>query len=181
MALLPNSVLVRGDQSKVPIMNRRTEVLEKLADAVLARLEQSGNLTLRQLAYVDYHGFQKMTLPAQSMEPMAASLGFASNSVQAELVRVRSDLRHEVHHHQRAWAFAVALGEPEGFDPPRRAFAFLGGEWRPVSAGDRFSIPPGVRHGFTVETGGELTFLSLQSPPITGEHGDDYHRSGSTA
>jgi mannose-6-phosphate isomerase-like protein (cupin superfamily) len=147
--------------------------LESVAEAVLAWLEDQPAARLR---YADYHGFEKATLPADVVEAITDRLGFPRHAIQAELVRVRSDLRKEVHYHSYAFALAICLGERQGLDDPRGAAAFIDGAWQPVKAGDRFSIPPEMPHGFTVETGGDLTFLSLQSPPITGRNGvDDYH------
>lgn len=153
------------------------EKLQGVAQRILRQIRNTGGAGVwAQVQFADYHGFLKGGVPESILSNALAESGLSPAEVQAEFVRVERDLTHEVHRHNRSAAFAVCLGLEEGVTPPCRAQAFIGGRWVAVGAGEEVDIPPGQAHGFTVESGGELTFLSVQSPPITWSGEDDYER-----
>ncbi len=129
----------------------------------------------RELAWTDYHGFMKARLPEDRVDLTAIRYGQRASDVQVEVVTVNRDLAAEIHAHAHSRAFNVVLGPTEGFDEARGAQVFLKDRWLDIQSGDRIEFPQGVKHGFTVRPGGILHFLSVQSPPIVGRHGqDDY-------
>lgn len=123
----------------------------------------------------DYHGFAKVRIPGDSFPQTSAIVEIGPNQVQAEIVRVDKDLSHEIHYHKRASAYVIVLGDWEGIPEPKNAKMFVNGEWKDIGKGFERFIPSGTPHGFTVN-GGILYFLSVQSPPILNESGDDYHQ-----
>jgi mannose-6-phosphate isomerase-like protein (cupin superfamily) len=128
------------------------------------------------LTMVDYHGFWKSRLPHNLLQPVLGPYRLQPHELQIEIVKVDTDLTAEVHYHEFAHAVIYALGEGQGFDAASRALAFQEGEWRRIQSGAEIDIPPGTPHGFTVERGGVLWFLSVQAPPIVSHVGaDDYH------
>lgn len=152
-------------------------------------LEAVGNDILRELRNLpaeqvkslismsDYHGFWKSRLPVSFLRKVLTPYQLDPADAQIEIVMVDSDLTNEVHYHQVAHAVIFALGQHEGLDEAKAAMAYEGGAWRPIASGEMLDIPPGTPHGFTVGEDGELWFLSVQAPPIVGEHVDDYHRT----
>lgn len=124
-------------------------------------------------SFQDYHGFSKSRLPDSLLEKVLASSGLAKEQVQIEIVGVSSDLSDEVHLHEESDAFVVVLGPNTNFPEPSKASSFLNNVWVPISEDQEIKIPKGTPHGFTVSDGGSLYFLSVQSPPIVDEHGED--------
>ena len=130
------------------------------------------------LQFRDYHEFEKALLPRRWLDVFLAAYGYSAMDVQVEVVLVTRDLSHQIHYHNKASEYCIVLGEAEGFEKPRAARCYLYGIWRSLSAGSRISIPKKCHHEFTADPydHGTLAFLSVQSPPLESEHGDDYHR-----
>lgn len=125
---------------------------------------------------VDYHGFLKSRLPEEFLASVLDPFNLTADDVQIEVVEVTKDLSHEVHYHEAAYAYCVGMGEKYHVAPPQKAKAFLNDHWFSFNDGDSVEIPQRVKHGFTIEEGGILNFLSVQAPPIVGHGHDDYVR-----
>ncbi len=145
-----------------------------IAEKVISQLHDRDFIS--GLTWKNYHGFLKSRLPDVKFRLLAHELGFDAEKCQAEIVEVTKDLSKEIHLHRNSRAYCVVLGEKDGFADPLYASVFLGDEWKPVRVGDIVDIPPSTTHGFTIDKGGRLFFLSLQTPPIEHEGGDDYER-----
>jgi hypothetical protein len=124
----------------------------------------------------DYHGFKKGEVPRQLLEQVVDPVFGSHEWVQVEWVQVTTDLSSEVHYHAESTAVTVMLGETEHLPNPDRASAYLNGGWSPVTVGQELIFLPGMPHGFTVQEGGVLWFLSVQSPWIVSDQRDDYHK-----
>jgi hypothetical protein len=123
----------------------------------------------------NYHGFKKCALPEALVAPILRENGFAPREVQVEVVRVTGDLAHMKHHHEQSAAVCLVLGPRTQCPPPTRAEYYLHHSWSDVENEEQIiSIAAGETHGFTVERDGDLWFLSVQSPPIETENGDDF-------
>ncbi len=133
---------------------------------------------LNGLVMKDYHGFSKARWPEELLnDALRWTGGLTPDDVQVEIVRVQTDLTHEVHHHKTAHAFVIILGAWSNLPNPIHAEGFIGGQWQSVGAGQEIDIPPGTAHGFRVNGDGDLWFLSVQSPQIERSDGhDDYYR-----
>lgn len=148
--------------------------LNQIGEAVLEILTRP-NFSNR-LTWKDYHGFLKARIPQQDFVAIAHQHHFDAEAYQAEIVEVKKDLSDEVHLHRNSRAFCIVLGQHHGFHEARKAFTYLNDQWNPVKAGDVIDILAGTPHGFTIQPGGELFFLSIQTPPIEGVSGDDYEK-----
>lgn len=127
--------------------------------------------------FTNYHGFGKARFPHGIIADLLSSYGFTTKDVQVELVFVNSDLTREVHLHVDTNAYCVVMGKDVHYPNPDLARTYRDGKWIPLKAGDELAIPTGTKHGFTVNNGGVLYFLSVQSPPIVREDGhEDYVR-----
>jgi hypothetical protein len=157
--------------------------LSSIAEEIAADLAMSGRSASRDLldSMSDYHGFWKKSLPPDYVARFSSASRLDLRDIQADIVRVTTDLTAEVHFHAKASAFVVCLGHREGFPDPSKAKTFAAGSWKPLVGGERLEIPAGEPHGFTVDSGGVLYFLSVQSPPVNrAGHEDDYHRVSGT-
>jgi hypothetical protein len=127
-----------------------------------------------------YHGFYKYRFSKEFLKEIQILQGLDLDLIQIELIGVQSDLRHEIHYHEHSAAYVMVVGELEHLPTARNAFAYCGWPedkgWEPIDSTQALEIPQRTRHGFTVEEGGILYFISVQSPPITGAGYDDYHR-----
>lgn len=130
-----------------------------------------------ELRFENFHGFQK----ANINHILARVSGSLKEVASAEIVRVDRNLGSAVHKHLRSNALVLILGRKWYFSSPLNAFALVGvgddvsGPWVEVRMGEVLRITAGTAHGFTVEPGGILYFLSVQNPPITEEGGaEDY-------
>lgn len=133
--------------------------------------------TRAALRFADYHGFRKSRPPESIVTGILQARRLPAPAFQIDVVSVETDLTHEVHYHEHACAYVIVLGTTSGFPDPQGGYVFLQNSWNVVSAGQEVFIPPGVPHGFTVNPGGHLYFLSVQSPPIVRDDGhDDYVR-----
>ena len=130
---------------------------------------------LRESGHGEYHGHGKYRFSKKFLSGIRALRGQDLSKVQAELVCVKRDLSHEIHHHKKSEAYVIGLGQEEHLPNAKGAQVYSGSEWSSFETGDRESFPTGLAHGFRVLNGGILYFLSLQSPPISGEGYDDYH------
>lgn len=158
-------------------MSVTPQTLKEIARAVLAHLHDLSQEEMQHiLNMADYHGFLKSRLPEEFLNSLLIPFGITSNDVQIEVVEVNTDLTHETHYHKHSFAYCVCMGEMYYVQPPKNALAFLNDSWFPVHDGDVVEIPAGTPHGFTVEDGGTLTFLSVQAPPIVHDGHDDYIR-----
>jgi mannose-6-phosphate isomerase-like protein (cupin superfamily) len=151
--------------------------LKSIGDDILSVLRRlSPDSVSGMISMIDYHGFRKSRLPHGFLQPILAPYQLETDDAEIEIVRVDTDLTGEVHYHEYAHAVIAALGGAEGFENAQRALAYHGEGWRRIQSGEELDIPPGTPHGFSVERGGVLWFLSIQAPPIVNHHGaDDYH------
>lgn len=153
-------------------------VLESISRDISGILKKQGRVS-RTLRFDEYHGFRKSRLPTSLLTSVLNPRNFTETAVQIEVVHVETDLTHEVHFHKEASAYITILGEEFGFPNPREARAFLSKDWFVVAPCQELIIPAGTLHGFTVSPGGQLYFLSVQSPPIVRDDGhDDYFQLG---
>lgn len=151
--------------------------LRSMAKEILARLHDVPALDHAKIfQFQDYHGFSKTRLPDDFLNKVLALCGETKDNMQIEIVGVHADLTNEVHKHENSDAFVVVLGKHENFSEPFNAQTYKNNHWEFVSEGQEIEIPRGTPHGFTVAmNGGNLFFLSIQTPPIVDEHGtDDY-------
>ncbi|HYO56139.1 hypothetical protein [Archangium sp.] len=154
--------------------NVDARTLRAVNDDLMALLRRED---LSKLTMYDYHGFAKVRIPGEKLDPIAARHGADGQDIQAEIVGVMCDLSREGHVHKNAWAYCTVLGAKEHFEQVRGGYVRKWNEWMPVKSGDVIDIPPGTPHTFSVAPGGTLYFLSVQSPPIVDEHGeDDYYQ-----
>lgn len=130
----------------------------------------------RLLQMSDYHGFLKARMPQDFLEEILSPYQLTEWDVQIEIVKVDTDLSNEIHYHEGSYAYIVCLGQEYKTEDPKLASAYLKDTWTPIQAGDVIRIAPTTAHGFTVEEGGVLVFLSVQAPPIERDGNDDYHR-----
>jgi hypothetical protein len=149
--------------------------LQEAAHAVHHRIPQlvaEGSLIF---TFTKFHGFLKAGIPKDILDPLVRTLSLRPGQVQVEVAGVLEDLAREVHIHERTRAHVTCVGENFGLPNPRDAYAFLAGRWTPMRLGENLDIPAGIEHGFTVDPGGCLYFLSVQSPPLISEDGtEDY-------
>lgn len=158
-------------------MNTNIQTLKTIAGSVLEKIKNLSKEEARAiLNMADYHGFLKSRLPDNFLMSVLTPFSLNPHDVQIEIVEVATDLTHEIHYHKNSFAYVVCLGEVYHVTPPKNAKAFLNDKWFPVKDEDIVEIPAGTKHGFTIEDGGTLTFLSVQAPPIVGEGKDDYIR-----
>ena len=144
------------------------------ADMIIDRLHAMSDAEVQAWPFIDYHGFKKARLPEGLVAEVATAAGCKPEELQVEIASVHGDLTHEVHYHRDTTAFVACLGPAEKFPTPQKAQAFIR-KWFDFTVGQTVEIPPNTPHGFTVGEGGVLYFLSIQSPPIVGEDGqDDY-------
>lgn len=124
-----------------------------------------------------YHGFRKARFSDDFLHEVTKGHDLAPEDIQLEVVSVEQDLTDEIHRHHFSIARIICLGAEEGFSDARLAEGCLDLQWFPVKSGEALTIPAGAWHGFTVKDGGELWFLSVQSPPIVSADGkDDYEK-----
>lgn len=154
-----------------------TEIeLRKIGDTLLDYTRKQEGAIGRTLEFVDYHGFQKSRFSEDLLNEMLRPFHCTADDVQVEFIHVTSDLTDEVHYHEGSIAFVYVLGATEGFAEPQDAIAYKDGAWIAMKQGEWWMIPPKTVHGFSVLPGGELYFLSVQTPPIVHGTSDDYHR-----
>lgn len=150
-------------------------ILERLSREIKDALTDTA--VRNALVFEDYHGFQKSRLPSSVLAKVLLSRGLTEADVQIEVVRADRDLTSEVHYHEAAAAYITILGAELGFENPQGGRYFLEHAWHLAIPGQEIPIEAGVPHGFTVDAGGRLYFLSVQSPPIVRENGhDDYFK-----
>ena len=158
-------------------MNIQPQTLKKIVEVVLERFASLSQEEFRRILNMsDYHGFLKSRLPEEFLSEVLVPFKLTPADVQIEVVEVATELKHEVHYHENAFAYCVCMGEKYHVRPPLKASAFLDNAWFPVVDAAVVEIPPRTPHGFTIDEGGTLTFLSVQAPPIVGHGHDDYHR-----
>jgi len=147
--------------------------LNRIAEAVLERVRLAGGVA--PMMFTNFHGFLKSGLPNDVVGDVLRQFGLTPEMVQIEVAGVLTDLTHEIHTHQRTEAHVTCIGEDFGLPNPRGGYAFLRDRWVPVKLGDVFQIAVNVAHGFTVDPGGILYFLSVQSQPLVSPDGqEDY-------
>lgn len=158
-------------------MSVTPQTLKEIADKVLENLRQLPADEMKAIVNMgDYHGFLKSRLPEEFLSSILSPFNLTSKDVQIEVVEVATDLTHEVHYHEHSFAYCVCMGEEYHVKAPEKAKAYLVDHWAPVQDKDIVEIPAGTPHGFTIEEGGTLTFLSVQAPPIVHDNHDDYIR-----
>ena len=155
----------------------RSQDLKNIAAEILNYFRTSSSQAVQALLrFEDYHGFQKSRLPDTFVRTILKPFGYQPEDLQIEVIWVVSDLRHELHYHKNSFAFLHILGSGDHFNNPKRAFGYNDRAWISLQAGDEWLIPPKTTHGFTVDPGGVMYFLSIQYPPIVYGAVDDYHR-----
>ena len=153
------------------------DTLQQIADSILVKLSTASQEEADRLLQMnDYHGFLKAKIPEDFLEEVLSPFQLTTRDVQIEIVKVDTDLSNEIHYHQDSYAYCVVMGDEYKVENPRGAKGYLNDSWMPVNKGDVVKIPPKTHHGFTVEPGGILIFLSVQAPPIEREGNDDYHK-----
>ena len=151
------------------------QTLKEIAENVLKNLKGLSAEEMKTIVNMaDYHGFLKSRLPEEFLSSILSRFNLTSKDVQIEVVEVATDLTHEVHYHEQSFAYCVCMGEEYHVKAPQNAKAYLVDHWSPVEDKDIVEIPAGTPHGFTIEEGGTLTFLSVQAPPIVHDDHDDY-------
>ena len=162
------------ENSKKAIEKQKLVELKSVANAVVEQLRKMPEDEVHKtFAMIDYHGFEKARFPEAFLEELAKLKNLNAREIQLEVVHVARDLTHEIHYHRSSSAVTTILGPEEKFSAPKLGKAFLTDHWFDVNVGDVVEIPAGTPHGFTVEEGGSLYFLSIQSPPIVKETGED--------
>lgn len=157
-------------------MKNDSQDLLRIGQNVIKQLQERAEQGIRSpLSFADYHGFQKSYLPDELLQRALEPFSYSSETIQIEIVRVVSDLRDQVHYHERSTAYVYALGDKVGLQDPKEAYAYQEDSWVVVKEGDGWMIPPRTPHGFTVNEGGVFFFLSIQTPPIVHHGLDDYH------
>lgn len=91
------------------------------------------------------------------------------NNIEISLVKITEKGLYPQHVHQNSDAYFIIIDGQA---------IFLSGENRKnISKGEKIDVPRGMPHGFELEEGCFLEFISIQSPPIkdsdTGE--EDFH------
>jgi len=158
-------------------MNIEADTLKQIANSVISKLKSVSEDELKDILQInDYHGFLKSRISESFLMEVFSPSQLTSRDVQIEIVKVETDLSKEIHFHENSYAYVICLGKEHNLEDPRNAKAFLKNSWFPVRVGDVIKIPPKTLHGFTVENGGILTFLSVQAPPIEQFGIDDYHK-----
>ncbi len=129
-----------------------------------------------------YEGFEKSRIPRCYLEEIKALRSVIDlNNIQAELVRVPSGSKTDKpHYHKKSDAYVICLGYQDRMPDPCHALRYycrVGGHdhWLPFAVNEEIAIPRGSHHGFCIKPGGTLYFLSVQSPPISSEHHNDFH------
>ncbi len=81
------------------------------------------------------------------------------------LIRIKATGQYPQHVHDDSDAYFIIIsGEA----------VFLSGDnRRKIRSGDRIDIPKGTPHGFELKEGGNLVFVSIQSPPIRDKNTGD--------
>ena len=158
-------------------MQVKPKILQQIADLILQKLRSASFVESKKLLQMsDYHGFLKSSIPKDFLEEILTLYQLSQDEVQIEIVEVKTDLSKEIHYHKESYAYCVCLGEEHQVKNPHNAKAFLNDKWFSVKAGNIIKIPPNTPHGFTVENGGILTFLSVQAPPVERGDVDDYYK-----
>jgi len=142
----------------------------------LLDLCRRGESEIHRLSMKDYHGFKKCRVPPTVLDPILATYEVSPIDVQIEIVSVLCDLIHETHIHKVANAYIMVLGAVDRFDDPVDAYALRGKKWMAVTPGQIIDVPACIPHTVTVLSGGIVHFLSVQSPPIERNGGDDYYK-----
>ncbi len=170
---------VKGDD-----MNFDLSLLQQITQDIYRRLldlsRQDGRQLVEMLSMQEYHGFGKARLPESFVAEVLHPYGVRTVDVQAEVIRVSTDLSKEIHFHKESTACVIILGREVYLDDPKSALAYVRDHWAEVCAQEEILIPRGTAHGFTVdvEQGGILYFLSVQAPPIVRDDGhDDYYHT----
>jgi quercetin dioxygenase-like cupin family protein len=90
-------------------------------------------------------------------------------NVEVSLVRLNKEGKYPQHIHNNSDAYLIIT---EG------SAVFLSGQEKTIlNKGDRKDIPRGTPHGFELQSGEGLEFISVQCPPIKDEHTgeEDFH------
>jgi len=158
-------------------MTLTTDQLKSISNQVLGSMRSLPSASLAgMLRMKDYHGFGNSEFPDYFIEPIIRPFNAVLKEVEIRLIHVSTDLSKEIHLHKAATAYITVLGPKTHLPGPVHAFAYLKGKWFPVSEDDTLEIPQCTPHGFTIRGNGDLYFLSVQSPPLIDEEGnDDYH------
>jgi len=173
------SVLQEAAHEICGVLRAMTEMEVGAKIRIMTTPEEKLDPELQGKGHGEYHGFGKYRFDKEFLATIKALNDTDLSKIQAELVIVNRDLSDEIHHHKIADAYVTALGEAEHFQHAHNAEGFCGWDedasWEPFKTGQALIIPKGMPHGFRVHDGGILYFLSVQSPPISGEGYDDYH------
>ncbi len=151
--------------------------LEIIANQVLEKFSSElGPQIIKDLTFIDYHGFGKSRLTEDFLNALLNSLNYNAKELQVEIVRVESDLTDQVHYHQFSNAFICVLSARNNFPDPIGALTYQNDDWIEIDQDYSLLIPRNTLHGFSVKPNGMFYFLSIQTPPISGDNHDDYHK-----
>lgn len=150
------------------------QILENITIKIVQQLNQNKQ-DITSYVFQNYHDFEKYLVPEDMYFQLTRSLGYPSKQLQVEIVKVDKDLTNQVHYHKHADAYIYILGSNQGFPNAAQAFRYKDTHWQQIHSDQKFIIPHGEPHGFTVTTNGILYFLSIQTPPISSEEYDDYY------
>lgn len=152
-----------------------TDILQQIADNLLDWMRENKSIE-RDTVFEDYHGFQIGNLSDDFVNQELQPFHLTLDDVEVDFVKVSSDLKDQIHFHEGSAAYVYVLGFAEGFQEASGAIVYKNGTWVEVKSGESWLIEPYSVHGFSVEPGGILYFLSVQSPPIVQGTKDDYHK-----
>jgi quercetin dioxygenase-like cupin family protein len=137
------------NESRPPIEDTEAgvpNVLDVVTDENLASWLSAENLSMRQ------------TRTVEGFEVTASIDGGGNPEIEVSLVTIRSGTVYPQHVHKNSDAYFIIVSGSATF--------LSGRERKLVQAGERISIPRGTPHGFHLEAGETLQFVSVQSPPI---------------
>ena len=103
------------------------QILRCISDNIAKKI-QNGSLPISKLKLVNYHGFWKGRYPQKVLgdlgvfDKTGTKIALSQKNVQAEIVKVISDLTPEVHIHEQAYAHIKILGKIEGVANPINAW-----------------------------------------------------------
>ncbi len=97
-----------------------TADLQLIANQIVNKFSSEyGPQIIKELTFIDYHGFAKSRLNEDLLNSLLNSLHYDTKVLQAEIIRVESDLTDQVHYHQFSHAFICVLSARNNFHRPQ--------------------------------------------------------------